>query len=542
MDSVLLSPDGCSVQALRCNAPKTADTKEVPPSVAFQVQRSSSNDGAFSGGVDGTSPPLLYANESREGMERSASDESAWDTPSRVLMVRMLPPDIEEGEVRAGYRLVPAVLAFWLAVAHAPLGLMCTPSCFATSTTVPYLQQNDMAADVTALLDNAAAEVMPHFEEPKKRWPLPFETAGGSYVYANESGLYWDPDSMFYYNAQTKLYYSHFTGTYYRCLSAGDGSVATFETFTPPLPIDNAVYGGLTVNLPTANASGLSLSLKKEKKKAPGISFGLKSAVFGSASSVFEQNQPARATSGSVAAPFGTGAGAASVGMKRKSAEDIAKWSQRQREIKTREKDTVTAAEQQRSSQIGAKAGASLTGKGAGAASSAASAVIDALTNAAQQAPICLHEKLSKLHQQNVAKAKENKQHIAAQYREQEEEMTRDLKKLRQQERTMPSPAAVGWDSSSKASSEPAVGSLEAGIGGKMLKMMGWKSGEGLGKHGTGITAPVKAAGSAGRAETAGLGSKASLSASVDLSDATTDKERRQRLARARYEASETSR
>ncbi|RLN77886.1 hypothetical protein BBJ28_00010544 [Nothophytophthora sp. Chile5] len=381
---------------------------------------------------------------------------------------------------------------------------------------------------------------MPRFEEPKKRWPLPFETAGGSYVYANESGLYWDPDSMFYYNAQTKLYYSHFTGTYHRCLSAGDGSAATFEPFTPPLPIDSAVFGGLAVSRPPANASGLRLSLKKERKKAPGISFGLKSAVFGSAASVFEQSKP-RATSGSAAAPFGAGVGAAGVGMKRKSAEDIAKWSQRQREMKTGEKDTDTT-DQQRSSQVGAKADASLGGQGTGVASSAASAVIDALTSAAQQAPICLHEKLSKLHEQNVAKAKQNKQRIAAQYREQEQEMTRDLKKLRQQERTTPSPAAVGWDSSSKAASEPAAGSLEAGIGGKMLKMMGWKSGEGLGKHGTGITAPIQAAGSAGRAETAGLGSKASLSASVDLSDATTDKERRQRLARARYEASETSR
>ncbi|GMF27393.1 unnamed protein product [Phytophthora fragariaefolia] len=153
------------------------------------------------------------------------------------------------------------------------------------------------------------------------------------------------------------------------------------------------------------------------------------------------------------------------------------------------------------------------------------------------------HEKLSKLHLANLAKAKENKQHIAAQYREHEKEVERDAKKQRQEDR-VPSNASSGNNQRNAPAPVPAVNnpeptasSLEAGIGGKMLKMMGWKSGEGLGKHGTGITAPIKAAGQGGRSDTAGLGSQAPLCASVDLSGATTDKERRQRLARARYEA-----
>lgn len=154
------------------------------------------------------------------------------------------------------------------------------------------------------------------------------------------------------------------------------------------------------------------------------------------------------------------------------------------------------------------------------------------------------HEKLSKLHLANLAKAKENKQHIAAQYREHEKEMERDAKKQRQEERA-PASAAPGigqWDAPAPApvinpSPEPTASSLESGIGGKMLKMMGWKSGEGLGKHGKGITAPIKAAGQGGRSDTAGLGSKAPLAASVDLSDVTSDKERRQRMTRARYDA-----
>lgn len=151
------------------------------------------------------------------------------------------------------------------------------------------------------------------------------------------------------------------------------------------------------------------------------------------------------------------------------------------------------------------------------------------------------HETLSKLHLANLAKAKENKQHIAAQNRKHEKEMERDAKKQWQDEHA-PSTLTPGnnhWSAAapvSKSNPEPTASSLESGIGGKLLKMMGWKSGEGLGKHGTGITAPIKAAGQ-GRSDTGGLGCKAPLSASVDLSDVTSDKDRRQRLARARYDA-----
>ncbi|GMF10902.1 unnamed protein product [Phytophthora lilii] len=397
-------------------------------------------------------------------------------------------------------------------------------------------EQNAVAADVSALLDSAAAEVVPRFEEPKKMWPSPFEIAGGSYVYASEYGLYWDPDSMFYYDAQTKVYHNSFTGVYYRCVNPGESGGAAFQLFAPPPPVDDAVFQESTAKMTTNAKPALSLSLKKDKKKAPGIAFGIKTAAFASTPSAFgsrTQTKPA----GKVVAPNSASiVNTSSVGMKRKSADDIAKWSQRQREAKSQEQEPVSDEHHEAAhstptaiSDMATKTDAtSSTNVAAGAPVNAADSVINALTNVPQEVPICL--------------AKENKQHIAAQYREREKAMERDAKKQRQEERA-PSNAQPGNNqrqapaSSTNSEAESAVNSLESGIGGKMLKMMGWKSGEGLGKHGTGITAPIKAAGQGGRSDTAGLGLKAPFSASVDLSDVTSDKERRQRLARARYEA-----
>ncbi|KAG6968597.1 hypothetical protein JG688_00005710 [Phytophthora aleatoria] len=407
-------------------------------------------------------------------------------------------------------------------------------------------QQNSVDQDVNALLEGAAAAVVPRFEEPKKMWPPPFESAGGSYMYVSEYGLYWDPDSLFYYDAHTMVYHNSFTGAYYRCVAPESSGASAFQLFVPPLPVDDEVYNETTTaTIPAASKPALSLSLKKDKKKAAGISFAIKTTAFASAASVSETNSQVKAAGSGVVPPAASAVSVTSIGIKRKSADDIAKWSQRQREAKQHEAgNTSTAPTQQANNSSEQKTVRSAT--------SAADSVIDALTNVPQEVPICLlcrrkfgslemlrkHEKLSKLHLANLAKANKNKQHIAAQYREHEKEMERDAKKQRQEEYP-PSVPSNNWSAPTPGSSsnpEPTASSLESGFGGKMLKLMGWKSGDGLGKHGSGITAPINAAGQGGRSDTAGLGSKAPLSASVDLSDVTSDKERRQRLARARYD------
>lgn len=146
------------------------------------------------------------------------------------------------------------------------------------------------------------------------------------------------------------------------------------------------------------------------------------------------------------------------------------------------------------------------------------------------------HEEKSKLHAENLAKLKHNKEIVAAQYRERDIETAKEAKRQR-----------LGTDTSNvtgvgvpvpvvETVASPAVPpSLDSGIGAKMLKMMGWRKGEGLGKHGTGITAPVVATGNGG-STTTGLGAKTAI-ANLDLSDISSYKERLQNMARARYDA-----
>ncbi|KAG6585132.1 RNA-binding protein 10 [Phytophthora cinnamomi] len=622
--------DDCNVtnfarrtNCFQCNAPRTAQTKEVPVTAALRTEQIRSHSDSHYGDPPAHDEPFKNA-QRRDENARSVP-------PSQVLMVRLLPPDIEEGELQVVFAEFDGVQDIRLirdrvtnlsrgfgfvefrdieaatqalkkcgdlvvqnthvevsyardtlsTRSHYPPDSFQVPPRTGSSMAVTALEQaqwslsqgrgadaantdqNLVAADVSALLDSAAAEVTPHFEEPKKMWPLPFETAGGSYVYASEYGLYWDPDSMFYYDAQTKVYHNSFTGVYYQCVRPSESGAAAFQVFVPPVPVDTAPFQELAEKMPTANKPALSLSLKKEKKKTPGISFGIKTTAFAPTTPAFEKKNQVKTIGSVVTVPAASAVSATSVGMKRKSADDIAKWSQRQREAKAQEHESSNASAPIPSRQVGdtthfvSTTSTNEDHSSQQKAATSADSVIDALTSVPQEVPICLlcrrkfgslemlhkHEKLSKLHLTNLAKAKENKQHIAAQYREHEKEMERDAKKQRQEERapSNPAPGNNQWHAPTPApvisAPEPPASSLESGIGGKMLKMMGWKSGEGLGKHGTGITAPIKAAGQGGRSDTAGLGSKAPLSASMDLSDVTSDKERRQRLARARYDA-----
>ncbi|RHY34213.1 hypothetical protein DYB32_001885 [Aphanomyces invadans] len=100
------------------------------------------------------------------------------------------------------------------------------------------------------------------------------------------------------------------------------------------------------------------------------------------------------------------------------------------------------------------------------------------------------HEQLSDLHKQNLAKAKQTQQSLRVR------ESPKEALLPRVEEPAMEAVEVARVDKPLDDQSN---------IGGKMLKMMGWKSGEGLGKAGSGITAPVAAVGKTS-GDTSGLG------------------------------------
>jgi len=74
----------------------------------------------------------------------------------------------------------------------------------------------------------------------------------------------------------------------------------------------------------------------------------------------------------------------------------------------------------------------------------------------------------------------------------------------------------------------------ESSVGARMLKNMGWRSGEGLGKEGTGIVAPVMAE---SYVKGAGLGTMGGRQDMEELGQGTY-KDRAKYMARKRYESS----
>ncbi|EEY58214.1 uncharacterized protein PITG_00852 [Phytophthora infestans T30-4] len=89
---------GRRTSCFQCNAPKTAQTKEIPVNSVFrQEQMRNRNDSHYGG--ESANPMASQGAPPRDEMDTHRRHTAA----SRVLVVRMLPPDIEEGELHVAF-------------------------------------------------------------------------------------------------------------------------------------------------------------------------------------------------------------------------------------------------------------------------------------------------------------------------------------------------------------------------------------------------------------------------------------------------------
>ena len=108
----------------------------------------------------------------------------------------------------------------------------------------------------------------------KPKWPFPFDTNGGAYVFQAQSGYFLEPISQFFYCPKSKLYYSCLEGTYYQyipgALNGVDGT--PFVRYIPPLPMESEHNVGTSASSTTESHSLAESSLRKPVILSMGLS------------------------------------------------------------------------------------------------------------------------------------------------------------------------------------------------------------------------------------------------------------------------------
>jgi len=335
------------------------------------------------------------------------------------------------------------------------------------------------------------------FKQRQKRdWPPSFDTEGASYIFDSRSGMFYHPPSDFFYDPKTKLYYSNKKAQYYHFVGGEDANAIPF------LPVQAGGGGNATATVEGVLESSNSDSLDKKDavpnlEQKPKIAISLKTKVTNhpvkslnevavvEKSKLNEQKKAALKDSSHLTAETSPPVIPQS---HKKHEEDMEKWSGRVKEL---HKDDKSA---------NAK-GSSTSRK---------------IKRTASGQPICLlcrrkfasvekleqHEKLSALHQANLAKKTAADAEKSSKRKEAE-----DLYKDRAKERRLmhgdlasahssgPSSRAeaiLAQADGSRASSTSTMKTTElvrpedtlgdTNVGNKLLQKLGWKSGDTLGR------------------------------------------------------------
>jgi RNA-binding protein 5/10 len=295
-------------------------------------------------------------------------------------------------------------------------------------------------------------------------WPPRFETHGSSYVFDTRCAMFYQSDCGFFYDPKTKLYYGNKQGAYFRY----------DESKQPPFEkVQGAVLAQPEESLNQLDPMLSNKSTDRSKKDAGKkmISIKIKSKTLASA----KPKKREKVVADVKQAPVPPAAGSSQV--QKKHGADMDKWSERQVEKKDEE------FKQQEKPKDQVKVVKTIKGE-----------------------PICLlckrkfptieklnyHEKASALHQENVAKQS------SIIKTESSDPSRTDYVDRAQQRRNMHGtessitapplkvPAALPQTNPAgpPPTNHPSENLGQTNIGNQMLKKLGWKSGDSLGRQG----------------------------------------------------------
>lgn len=316
-------------------------------------------------------------------------------------------------------------------------------------------------------------------KKKQREWPPCFDKFGTAFVFDSRSGMFYEQESDFFYDPQSKMYFGNRNSTYYRYNAE---MKPPFEVISK---VDNSTRTGVAKGAIGASAD-LDVVLgnvPQASTKKPGIAIKLKTKKLPNAGQ--KKQMPAQSNLNSVA----TSGDNSSNPLKRQHHKDMDKWSERQEELKNVVKTEDSEAKKRRE--------ISRTSKGE-----------PICTLCQRKFPtlekLLYHERVSKLHSENLRKAEEaKKERSQTESPKKKEKLYMDRAQQRRDlfgSDTAPSRGAVALMTDETPPEEAIAGggtdrnqSLkvvrpeetlgESNVGNKMLQKLGWTSGQTLGRR-----------------------------------------------------------